>query len=233
MGANAQTAVPVFTAGQVLTAQQQTEINTGIPVFATTVTRDAAFGGAGEKTLAEGQFAYIEATDTTQYYDGAAWQSVGSTSAVVQVKSGTLTTTASTSSTTYVDTGITVTITPTSASNKIFISAMVCLGLSSGNHNTNIALLRDSTNLIVPTSPSARRPSINMLTGNISANIVDNMLTIPITFLDSPATTSATVYKVQYLITGGTALINRTSTDTDNSAFARGVSTITVMEVTP
>ena len=77
MGANAQTAVPVFTAGQVLTAQQQTEINTGIPVFATTVTRDAAFGGTGEKTLAEGQFAYIEATNTTQYYDGAAWQPVG------------------------------------------------------------------------------------------------------------------------------------------------------------
>ena len=90
MGANAQTAVPVFTAGQVLTAQQQTEINTGIPVFATTVTRDAAFGGAGEKTLAEGQFAYIEATDTTQYYDGAAWQSVG-TSGFNFVTSGTFT----------------------------------------------------------------------------------------------------------------------------------------------
>jgi len=75
MGANAQTSVPVFTAGQILTAQQQTEINTGIPVFATTATRDAAFGGTGEKTLAEGQFAYIEATNATQYYDGTAWQS--------------------------------------------------------------------------------------------------------------------------------------------------------------
>jgi hypothetical protein len=75
--ANTQTSVPAFVASQVLTAQQQTEINTGIPVFATTVTRDAAFGGAGEKALAEGQFAYIEATNTTQYYDGAAWQSVG------------------------------------------------------------------------------------------------------------------------------------------------------------
>ena len=85
MGANAQTAVPVFTAGQVLTAQQQTEINTGIPVFATTVTRDAAFGGTGEKTLAEGQFAYIEATNTTQYYDGAAWQAVGVTPALVPI----------------------------------------------------------------------------------------------------------------------------------------------------
>ena len=77
MGANAQTSVPAFTAGQVLTAQEQTEINTGIPVFATTTTRDAAFGGAGEKTLAEGQFAYIEASNTAQYYDGAAWQNIG------------------------------------------------------------------------------------------------------------------------------------------------------------
>jgi hypothetical protein len=77
MGVNAQTAVPAFTAGQVLTAAQMTEVNTGIPVFATTVTRDAAFGGSGEKVLAEGQFAYIEATNTTQYYDGAAWVAVG------------------------------------------------------------------------------------------------------------------------------------------------------------
>lgn len=77
MGANAQTVVPVFTSGQILTASQVTQINTGIPVFATTVTRDAAFGGAGEKTLAEGQMAYIEATKTTQYYNGTAWVSAG------------------------------------------------------------------------------------------------------------------------------------------------------------
>jgi hypothetical protein len=73
MGANAQTAVPVFTAGQILTAVQQTQINTGIPVFATTTTRDAAFGGTGEKTLAQGQYAYIEATSTLQVYTGSAW----------------------------------------------------------------------------------------------------------------------------------------------------------------
>ena len=75
MGANAQTAVPAFVAGEVLTAAEMTQVNTGIPVFATTVTRDAAFGGTGKKTLAEGQFAYIEATDTTQYYNGSAWVS--------------------------------------------------------------------------------------------------------------------------------------------------------------
>lgn len=77
MGANAQIAVPVFTAGQVLTAAQQTQINTGIPVFATTTTRDAAFGGAGEKTLAQGQYAYIEATGTLQVYTGSVWVTTG------------------------------------------------------------------------------------------------------------------------------------------------------------
>lgn len=82
MGANAQTAVPVFVAGEILTAAEMTQVNTGIPVFATTTTRDAAFGGTGEKTLAEGQFAYIEATNTTQYYDGSAWQTVGASGLV-------------------------------------------------------------------------------------------------------------------------------------------------------
>lgn len=75
MGVNAQTTVPKFTAGQVLTAAQQTAINTGIPVFATTTTRDAAFGGSN-KVLAEGQMAYIEniaGSSAVQYYDGAAW----------------------------------------------------------------------------------------------------------------------------------------------------------------
>lgn len=77
MGANAQTAVPAFVAGEILTAAEMTQVNTGIPVFATTTTRDAAFGGTGEKVLAEGQMAYIEANNITQYYDGAAWQTLG------------------------------------------------------------------------------------------------------------------------------------------------------------
>jgi hypothetical protein len=86
MGANAQTAVPAFTAGQVLTAAQMTEVNTGIPVFATTVTRDAAFGGSGEKVLAQGQTCYIEATSTYQTYNGSSWVSLV-TSGLVLVKS--------------------------------------------------------------------------------------------------------------------------------------------------
>lgn len=78
MGANAQTTVPTFTSGQVLTAEQQNQsARTGVPVFETTTTRDAGFGGAGEKTLAEGQVCYIEAApNRLQVYDGAAWQNI-------------------------------------------------------------------------------------------------------------------------------------------------------------
>jgi len=91
MGANAQTSVPLFVANQVLTASQQNlSAATGVPVFATTVTRDAAFGGSN-KALAEGQLCYIEASNVVQYYDGAAWATVGpaSSSGLVCVKAET------------------------------------------------------------------------------------------------------------------------------------------------
>jgi hypothetical protein len=80
---NEQTSVPLFTSGEVLTAANMNiSAGTGVPVFATAVTRDAAFGGTGEKTLAEGQFAYIEATDNTQYYNGTSWINIVSQAAV-------------------------------------------------------------------------------------------------------------------------------------------------------
>jgi hypothetical protein len=77
MGANAQTSVPLFVANSVLTAAQQNiSAATGVPVFSTSVTRDAAFGGSN-KALAEGQLCYLEASNIVQYYDGAAWATVG------------------------------------------------------------------------------------------------------------------------------------------------------------
>lgn len=79
MGANAQTAVPTFSANQVLLDTQMNQsARTGIPVFASTATRDAAFGGSN-KTLAEGQLCYVEnlsGVAQIQYYDGSAWRSL-------------------------------------------------------------------------------------------------------------------------------------------------------------
>lgn len=77
MGANAQTSVPTFTAGDVLTAANMNiSARTGVPVFASTVARDAAFGGTGEKTLAEGQMCYVESTGF-QTYNGTSWVTWG------------------------------------------------------------------------------------------------------------------------------------------------------------
>jgi len=93
MGANAQTSVPLFVANTVLTASQQNiSAATGVPVFATTVTRDAAFGGSN-KVLAEGQLCYLESTDVVQYYTGSAWATVGPATAggLVLIKSQTIT----------------------------------------------------------------------------------------------------------------------------------------------
>jgi hypothetical protein len=92
MGANATTFVPSYTSGEVLTAANLSVTNSGIPVFATTVTRDAAFGGTGEKTLAPGQFCYLESTGKLQVYTGSAWSNVGSQTQVTAfTASGTFT----------------------------------------------------------------------------------------------------------------------------------------------
>jgi hypothetical protein len=78
---NEQIKVPLFAASEILTAANMNlSAGTGVPVFATTVTRDAAFGGAGEKVLAEGQLCYLSSTNVVQYYDGAAWATVGPSS---------------------------------------------------------------------------------------------------------------------------------------------------------
>lgn len=80
--ANTQTTVPLFVAGTVLTAEQQNiSAATGVPVFATTVTRDAAFGGSN-KALAEGQLCYLEDSDNIQYYSGSSWINIVSQAAV-------------------------------------------------------------------------------------------------------------------------------------------------------
>jgi hypothetical protein len=75
---NEQTTVPLFASGEILTAADMNlSAATGVPVFSNSTTRDAGFGGAGEKVLAEGQLCYLSSTNVVQYYDGAAWATVG------------------------------------------------------------------------------------------------------------------------------------------------------------
>ena len=228
MGANAVTTVPVYTAGEVLTAADMNITNSGIPVFATTVTRDAAFGGSGEKTLAEGQFAYIEATNATQYYDGAAWVGLGAK--VAQVLAVQKNDSFSTTSSSFVDlTGLTLTITPTSASSTILIGYTVQgTGVAATNMGV-IQIVRGST-AIGNAAAAGSRSVGNTVVSELAVAEIGQQASF---YMDSPATTSATTYKLQIRQTvSGTVFVNRTNSDTDTSAFGRGTSSLILMEIT-
>jgi hypothetical protein len=191
MGANATTFVPAYVAGEVLTAANLSVTNSGIPVFATTVTRDAAFGGTGEKTLAEGQFAYIEATNTTQYYDGAAWATVGASSAKFgQIVQATYSTELAVTSTSYVTSNLSATITPTLNTSKVYIISTSSGSITTANYMYN-TIFRGT---VAGTN----------LAADAFARLYNSSGSMAINFLDSPATTSATTYTLGVKVNGGT-----------------------------
>jgi hypothetical protein len=126
--------------------------------------------------------------------------------------------------TTYTDvTGLSASITPQSSSSQILCMGQINTGTSTGEQVFG-QLLRGATVIGNGTGGS----SINAITtSGISSNLA--MDTEPIFFLDSPATTSATTYKIQ-IKTGGAAIvgyINRRSNDT----VLGGSSSLILMEV--
>jgi hypothetical protein len=149
-------------------------------------------------------------------------------SKIVQVQTANLLTTASTSSSTFATTGLTVSITPTSATSTIFITAMVSCGYNSNTTAMALRLYRGTTAIAIPASAGSRVLATTQVTTNISESTNANM-----TYIDSPATTSATSYSVYFAALQNTAAayINRSSNDTDNNTYARTISTITVFEV--
>jgi hypothetical protein len=140
MGANAQTKVPTFATAEVLTAANQNLLSNGIPVFSGTATRDAAFGGSGEKTLAEGQFAFLEDSDTTQFYTGSVWQPVGVSPGLVRVGGASFSTVASvafansTFTSTYNVYWVVMNITATSAGQNLSLRVRDNVGSKSGGN---------------------------------------------------------------------------------------------------
>jgi hypothetical protein len=75
----------LFTDGSVLNAAQVNGylMDQSIMRFATTVARDAAFGGVGEATLTEGMTCYIDADNSIYTYDGSNWVKMVSASTPV------------------------------------------------------------------------------------------------------------------------------------------------------
>jgi len=80
----------LFTAFSKLTAAQVNGylMDQSIMRFASAAVRDAAFGGVGEPTLAEGMTCYLDDTNEIQSYNGSAWVGVAASSNVANVSSG-------------------------------------------------------------------------------------------------------------------------------------------------
>ena len=179
-------------------------------------------GAVGNTQLAAGAaLANIGTGGVTSTYlaSGAARSNWGA-GGVLQVLSTTKTDSFSSSSAPFVDiTGLSVAITPSSTSSKILVMATVAVGNSSNNAQLN--LVRNGTNISQSTSGTAN----NTVAMDFPSSY--KLITYPIMYLDSPATTSAVTYKIQLGPNGATAYINVRGTD----QYFGSTSTITVMEI--
>ena len=152
---------------------------------------------------------------------------------ILQVVSTTKTDTFTTTSSSFVDiTGLSLSITPASASNKILIFYSLQCAASAGEYSAGFQLVRNSTSICIGDANSSRSRATN---GNRSTSGgSDQIWNVGTNFLDSPATTSATTYKVQgFVQSGATLYINRSPTWGDNANSLTTTSSITLMEVAP
>ena len=152
----------------------------------------------------------------------------GSAGGIIQVKQvikkDQFTTSSTVSSGGYVDlTGLSVDITPTRSDSKILIEAQI---YNSNNNAVNFfRILRGSTFIEQPSGTSASGANWNAHGFAYFDHQFQDTTVMKI--LDSPATTSATTYKVQCACTGTQLTINKFY----NSTNYYGISTLTVMEV--
>ena len=134
--------------------------------------------------------------------------------------------------TTFTDvTGLSVTITPSSSSSKVLIIPSLSIGAKKGSRH-GYRILRGSTAIGVGDS-SGSRTQYTQQAGNLNSDTAVYSNTF--LFLDSPATTSATTYKIQLRsetdTSGYEVYINRSDDDQDNASYGRSASTITAIEV--
>lgn len=129
--------------------------------------------------------------------NGTVWQSAALTTgqlpagSVLQVVQGSATTGASTTSATYSDIGLSATITPSKTSSKILAIASLNAYVSSPSSTAaygSFSLVRGSTLI--------NYSDVGLNIGGATSQTAD--VIVEIARLDSPSTTSATTYKVQF-----------------------------------
>jgi hypothetical protein len=154
------------------------------------------------------------------------WAAAAAGGKVLQVVSGTYSTSTTITTTTYTDTGLSLAITPTLATSKILVIANLYANSSRGasvdGTGGAVRLLRDAT-VIYAASGTGNFNAIH-LSSTTGADF-DMGSVIPVTYYDSPATTSSITYKVQAR-PGQTGLSSQFTAQNYSS-----ISTITLLEI--
>ena len=159
---------------------------------------------------------------------------------IIQVKQTVKTDVFSSESSSFTDiTGMSVTITPKFSTSKVLIQVSLSYG-GEDNMYGAVNLLRGSTIVTQGDAGSGSNTRATFGLGGDNNNFQYKLVSATYTFLDSPATTSATTYKLQVAAVGADSpsqyvIINSPyksvhSSDT-NAYIIRGTSTITAMEV--
>jgi hypothetical protein len=148
----------------------------------------------------------------------AAGKKVFSEGSVLQVVNATYSTYSTFSSSTYADTGLSASITPSSSSNKILVLVHITgMGKYSSNTSMKLQLLRGASSILV-------FEGIGPYNNATTSHYVGGTGT---TYLDSPATTSSTTYKVQIQSVANSAAVSIN----DFTTGAAGNCTMTLMEI--
>jgi hypothetical protein len=184
-----------FTTGDVLTAADANGYLASqvVMVFASSAARASAI-----TSPQEGMITYLKDTNSTEYYSGSAYVAIGGGGGgkVLQVVSAATTTQVTVASTSYTDSGLTATITPTLATSKILVltSQVVAVARSANQANHGVRLLRGATSIGEFGDASALY-SVGFIVGGSTS--IEQRSILSINYMDAPATTSATTYKVQ------------------------------------
>ena len=173
----------------------------------------------------------ITKLDLTKAVSGTLPDGNAPSGSIIQIKSATKTDTQSSSSQTFADvTDMSVSITPSSTSSKILAFGYCNVSYDNNTAKSAIQLVRGTTNILIGDAAGSR----TRVTG-FAYVPQDNLAPVPLTFnfLDSPSTTSATTYKIQFarLDGAGTVYVNRSDLDQDTGIMGRSASTITIMEI--